>query len=92
MTTKLIIYHLEDTDKDFSSIRDAIKKFPKWAKIMDRTWLIKTNKSAGYVRSFLSESIGNRGKIFVINLETKTWGSYGVDKKTTEWLKENLDI
>lgn len=91
MTTKLIIYQLEHSKADFPLIKEAIQSFPKWAKLMERTWLIKTNKSASEVRTRLSESIGNRGKIFVIDLKTNSWGSYAIDKRVTEWLKENMN-
>ncbi len=91
MTTKLITYQLDNYNTDYSLIRDAIKSFPKWAKIMERTWVIKTNKSAGIVRTILSEKIGNRGKIFVIDLASNSWGSYAVDKRVTEWLKDNIN-
>ncbi len=91
MTTKLITYQLDNYDHDYPLIRNAIKSFPKWAKIMDRIWVIKTNKSAGNIRTVLSETIGNRGKLFVIDLATNSWGSYAVDKRVTEWLKVNLN-
>lgn len=91
MTTKLITYQLDNYHSDYPLISDAIKSFPKWAKLMDRTWLIKTNKTASSVRTILGEAIGNRGKIFVIDLSSNSWGSYSVDKNVTEWLKSNLN-
>jgi hypothetical protein len=91
MTTKLIAYQLENYERDYPLIRDAIKSFSGWAKLMDRVWIIKSRKSAGDIRTLLSESIHNRGKVFVIDLETNSWGSYGIDKRITSWIKENLN-
>jgi hypothetical protein len=91
MNSKLIIYQLENNKEDYPLIRTQITSYSKWAKIMDRCWIIKSNKSSSEVRNELSLSIANRGKIFVIDVtEISAWGSYDVDKKVTDWLKENL--
>lgn len=90
MTTKLITYQLTDNQRDYSAISEVIKSYPRWSKLMDRVWLIKTRKSASEVRTFLAQSINNRGKIFVIDLKTNSWGSFAVDQNVTAWIKDNL--
>lgn len=91
MTKKLIMYQLDNSRRDFPLISKAIKTFPEWAKIMDRVWIIRTSKSASDVRTILTQTIGSRGKIFVIDILSGSWGSYAVDKTVTEWLKNNLN-
>ena len=90
MTTKLITYQLDDNKRDYHLISEAIKEAPQWAKVMDRVWLIKTRKTASDIRTYLSSKINNKGKIFVIDLNTKSWGSLTIDKEVTNWIKENL--
>lgn len=90
MTPKLIIYQLNDTNADYPSISQQIKNFPNWAKIMDRCWIVKSRRKPGEIRDKLSQSIKNGGKIFVIELDNNSWGTFAVNKDVTTWLKENI--
>ncbi|GEM_PF-658607 len=90
MTTKLIVYQLSNYSQDYKLISAQIKSYPKWAKVMDRTWMVKSKKSVSQIRTELSDSIEQRGKIFVIDLASNAWGSFAVNKEVTQWMKDNL--
>lgn len=90
MNTLYITYLLDDTDVDYSKISARIKKYPDWAKIMSRSWIIRTSKSSKTVRSELSNSIDGKGKILVINISDSAWASYRLGDEINEWLKEKV--
>lgn len=89
MNAQLITYQVQEV-ADIASITDKIKTYTKWAKLIDNSWIILTDKSSGTIRDELREAIGDRGKIFVVNVSGQSWGSYSITKEVTDWLKTNL--
>jgi len=91
MNSLMITYELEDSDKDYPKISEKLKSYSYWAKSMERVWFIKTSKEAVEIRTELKNSIGDRGKVLVINVSGNyQWGTYGVSKEVTSWMKKNL--
>lgn len=73
---------------DPSVVISAIKKYGTWAKIIDNTWAIVTEKSAKEVRDELSSLIGQRERLFVIKSGVEAaWKNAAC---TNEWLKKNI--
>lgn len=89
MKVKLITYKLQDPSI-YTKITAQIKSYPNWAKVMDRVWLIKTEKTSGLIRDELRQAIDGKGEIFVIDVSGKGWGSFGIQKTVTTWMKENI--
>lgn len=89
MNTILISYRLEQ-DTDESKISDRIKRYPNWARIFNRFWLIKTKTGVRSVRDELEYVTQGRGEIFVINVTDTSWASFKLDKGLSEWIHENL--
>lgn len=90
MTSKLIVYQLKNYDEDYPRIREEIKKHSKWAKPMDRVWIIKTDKKASEIRDALKKATKYGGSIFVIDITGSGWASSSIPTKVATWLKENL--
>lgn len=90
MNAYIIIYSLENSKEDYSKISKFIKSYPTWAKIFARTWFIAGNDNASDIRDGLSKAVNGNGEIIVIKISNRSWASYKIDKKITNWLKENL--
>ncbi len=90
MKAQLIIYQLTDSS-DNSLIIEKIKSFSTWAKVVDNSWIVITDKSSSTVRDELRDFIGkNKGSFIVINVTGQGWGSYAISKEVTDWMKSNL--
>lgn len=70
------------------TIVNAIKSYGTWAKIVDNTWAIVTEKSAKEVRDHLSSLIGSDGRIFVVKSGVEAAWKNAIC--TNEWLKKNI--
>lgn len=81
---------MENSKEDYSKISKFIKSYPTWAKIFARTWFIACNDNASDIRDGLSKAVNGNGEIIVIKISNRSWASYKIDKKITNWLKENL--
>lgn len=90
MNTLLVSYLLDNPEADYPKISAQIKKYPDWAKIFQRVWMVKTSKSCRRVRTELSDSIEGKGKIIVINITDSAWASYCLDDDINEWMKDNV--
>ena len=90
MNAYIIVYKLDNSRDDYVNISRRIKAYSSWAKIFDRTWFIATDDDPKIIRDSLSTAINGKGEIMVIKITGRAWASYSVDKKITNWLKENL--
>ena len=53
-------------------------------------WIIRSPYSSSKVRDILSKTIDRKGEIIVINITDAAWATHRIDKKITEWMKENV--
>lgn len=90
MKTFLIVYKLNDYKSDYSIISERIKSCSTWAKPFDRTWIVKTDKSATDIRDELASSINRRGRILVIDVSGAAWATSMVDNKVNDWMHQNV--
>lgn len=90
MNTLLVTYALDDSTESYSKISRRLKRYPDWAKLFNRAWIIKTNKSSRTVRDELSESIEDKGKIVVVNITDSAWAVSNMDNDILTWMKENI--
>lgn len=87
MTTYLITYDLRGS-RDYEALIDAIKGYPKWARIMDSTWAICTSNSASGVRDALKKTMETGDRLFV--LKSGVQAAWSNVECSNDWLKENL--
>ena len=90
MKTFLIVYKLNNYKQDYSIISEKIKSYSAWAKPFDRTWLIKTDRSAVEIRDGLASSINRRGSILVMEVSRTAWATSMVDNKVNDWMHKNV--
>lgn len=90
MNTLFITYSLDDYGETYDKIRARLKRYPNWAKLFARTWIIRTTHSSRRVRDTLSDVIEGKGHIVVVNITDSAWATYKVDESVLEWMKENV--
>jgi|APCry1669190731_1035312.scaffolds.fasta_scaffold00968_7 hypothetical protein len=90
MTTKLIVYQLQDYDTDYATISEYIKKRPDYIKVMERVWIVRTQKTASSIRTALSQLISSPAKILVVDVTGSNWSSYGISTDRVAWMQESI--
>lgn len=91
MKTYLISYDLVDKSfYDYERLIKYIKEYSYWAKPLESTWLIKTDKIVSTVRDELKRNVSGNDKIFVIEVTGANWASFNLSSNVTDWLKNNL--
>lgn len=84
-----ITYDLVSPGRDYPNLLKRIKKFPRWAKICESSFLISTNKSPEAVRNYLAEVMDENDKIFVgIANAPAAWA--GQSERVSSWILNNL--
>ena len=89
MNAYFITYTLDD-QSSYTVLSRRLKRYPDWAKLFARAWIIKTTKSSKRVRDELIEAIDSKGQIVVINITDSSWATYRIDEDMLDWMKENV--
>jgi hypothetical protein len=87
MATYIICYDLI-AKKDYESLYTAIKTFNKWARVLESTWIITSEKSCTEVRDFLVGYMDSDDKLFVT--KSSGVGAWKNVRCSNDWLKKNL--
>jgi len=90
MKTFIVTYKLDNYKVSYPIISEKIKSYDRWAKPFDRTWIIKTDKSAVEVRDELVSAINSKGSIIVMDVSGSAWATARVNIKVNDWLHENV--
>jgi len=90
MNTFLVTYTLDNSEESYHKISSLLKRFPNWAKLFARVWIIKSMRSSKKVRDELMDAIDGKGKIVVINITDCSWATYDIDENLLEWMKDNI--
>lgn len=87
MNCYIISYDLR-RNRNYDDLYDAIKSYPKWARIVESTWAVVTNKTAVQVRDHLSRILDEDDRVFVVKSGTEAaWRNVRCRNK---WLQDNL--
>lgn len=89
-TVKLITFKVynEDTEKTINSFIE--KRYPTYARISSSIWLVYTNEEVFNVRDNIAALINKGDRILVVEMDNITWGTYGVSKDITKWMKNKI--
>jgi CRISPR/Cas system-associated endoribonuclease Cas2 len=88
MNCYIITYDLRQPDRDYESLYDAIKKYPKWARINESVWAVVTQRDAVQIRDNLDQHLHSNDRIFIVKSGVEA--AWRNTKCKNEWLKENL--
>lgn len=90
MKAYLVTYNLKNYTKYYLPLSTRLKKFPRWAKLFQRTWVICSSLPVSRIRTILSNKIENEGRIIVVEITGSNWAALNIDDDVVEWLKENI--
>lgn len=88
MYSYLITYDLAGKGKNYESLIKEIKNFT-YHKILDSTWIIKSDKTSKEIKELLKDKLDSDDKLAVFKLTgTASWYNLGSD--SNKWIKDNL--
>lgn len=87
MATYIISYDLVKK-RDYEEIYNAIKSLGKWARVVESTWIVVSEKSCVEVRDYLLEHMDDDDQLFVT--KSSGVGAWRNVRCSNEWLKANL--
>ena len=87
MNCYIISYDLRN-ERDYKSLKKAIRSLGKWARITDSTWAVVTDSSAVAVRDAVRSVMDNDDRLFVVRSGTEA--AWRNSRCQNSWLMENL--
>lgn len=72
----LVSYDLNEPDKDYSAIIDAIGRYANPYRVLKSQWLICSNKSAKEIFNQLVEFVDEDDKLFVCEVNENHFGKF----------------
>lgn len=87
MTAYIISYDLIKS-KDYESLYSAIKSLGKWARVVESTWVVTSDKTCTEIRDYLLKYMDNDDRLFVT--QSSSIAAWKNVRCSNEWLKENL--
>ena len=89
MTTYIVTFEVSDASKQ-NQLKEKLKQYGGYCPIHDNCWAILSDQTPVQIRDFLSSTLSESDRIFVIRSGTySAWrNSYG--KKNDQWLKDKL--
>jgi hypothetical protein len=87
MSNYLVAYDLIN-GKNYSTLIEKIKSYGTWAKVLESTWIISSNKSMVAVRDDLLSAMDDDDRIFV--MKTTNYAAWKNVHCSNNWLIEHL--
>lgn len=85
MPRYIITYDLHAPGQNYEALKERIKSYPRWAKLMRSTWSVVTPETVEQIRDHLKPALDGNDKLLVGVLGRSAW--YGLSSKVTKWLK-----
>ena len=90
MKTYLIIYQIGLPEVSYANLIAYLKTASQWARPYANTWIIKTTTDVATIRDGVRDRITKNDKVLVTEISSRNWGTFGVSKEVTDWMKNNL--
>jgi hypothetical protein len=87
MASYIISYDLVN-QRDYKALYDSIKSLGQWARVVESTWVVVSEKSCTEVRDELLNHIDHDDRVFVI--QSSGIAAWRNVRCSNEWLKNNL--
>lgn len=90
METYLITFQLK-SNEIYATVAGILRSFPKWARIMENVWIVRSEENALSMRDKLSSIIKEvGGTILVLQISEDNWASYALSQEVADWMKQNI--
>lgn len=67
-------------------VSSYMKQFPRWAKVFDDIWIVRTTKSHIEVRDDLKQKFPG-SKILTMDVTQSAWATLNISDEVNKWLK-----
>jgi hypothetical protein len=84
----LITYDLKSPSRDYTSLKEAIKRSPNWWHHIGTTWLIKTSETPSQIWSRLAQHVAKTDNVLIIEV-TKQYSGW-LPQKAWNWINKHL--
>lgn len=84
----LISYDLSQPGRNYSELYDALRRFPKWARLTESFWAVVSSAQATDIRDYLLRYIDEDDRLIVIQSgRNAAWNNLIA---SNEWCRINL--
>ena len=90
--TYLISYDLgvPETHADYTALSQHFKKlYSTWARPVKSVWIVKSDKTAGEIRTDIKTILDLNDKLIVVEL-SGSWATCNIAKDITDWMHKNM--
>jgi hypothetical protein len=84
---RLLFVWFEETDKSVIGKFQMILELNSWARLSDKAYVIRTEKTAGEIRDQLKKHWGLDTKLFVVDMTESGWASFQIPSMITDAIK-----
>ena len=82
-------YDLRKPGRDYSDLYDLLESYPRWARVLDSFWLIRTTETAVTVRDKIGRVVDENDQ-YVVATASAPAAWYGLSADLGKWLKDEL--
>jgi hypothetical protein len=90
MAVHWVNYDLNKTGQNYESLITYLKSHNGWAKPLKSSFLVATNLDVGELRTEIVKHVDSTDDVLVINVDSKSWASWGLSYEVNNWIKANV--
>lgn len=90
MRCYIISYDICQPGRDYTTLYDAIKQFPKWGKLTESTWAVISDNNCVEIRDYLMKFMDLNDRIIVI--QSGQHAAWNRIYANNQWVQENLAL
>lgn len=81
---------IRSTGQNYDALITYLQSGDWWAKPLKSSFLVKTSVNVSDLRDGLLKHIDSNDDVLVINVDGKSWASYGLPDEINNWIRDNL--
>lgn len=90
MAVHWVNYDLNKSGQDYTKLIEYLKSHLSWAKPLKSSFFVKTTLTASELRDGIKKYIDANDDVVVVNVDGKSWATYGLSSSLNEWIRNNL--
>jgi hypothetical protein len=90
MAVHWVNYDLNKSGQDYEKLITYLKSHNSWARPVRSSFFVDTDLTAGQLRDGIKKVVDGNDVVMVVTLTSRSWGSFNVPTKVTDWLRAHL--
>jgi hypothetical protein len=87
MKTILISYDLQAPGKNYSELIRNLTNYEYWARVLESTWLVKTNYSTEEIKDQVSKHTDPNDRLFIVDV-SGNYAAKNISSQVEQWIKQ----